>query len=257
MITRDVRHGIVRDPCDAVRAEARRARRRTALAAAAVLAALIGAAVLLTSPAPTRPHTASPAAAGSAVAAAPSPAAPFAPPLRWISLPPATGAVGQMPTGFPHTEPGAAAFAVQVVQFSWTASYDQAQRAAALYADPPGAAAAAQAVAFAAQLRTLAGIPATGAPPAATGISARVLGLSAAPDGTAVSVDLLVEMTATSGAGQSRTLSVATTVRAAWNPTHRDWRYTAASLPCPRAADEVGTAGFNGAGWSAVQPAAP
>lgn len=260
------RHGPGRDDAERVRGEARRTRRRVAAALGALLAVAVGLSVLLATPPPgaapghaaARPaNQATTSPARSAASTAPS-AGPFTAPARWIELPPASGAAAQMPTGFARTTAGAAAFAVQVVQFAWSASYDQVQRAAALYASRADPSAQSDAVAFAAQLRALAGIPASGLPPAGSGVSAHVVGLAVNDTADGTSIDLLVEVTAAPGPGRpSQTLTVATSVHAVWDAGASDWRYSAASLPCSRAADELGTAGFNTAGWSALQPAAP
>jgi hypothetical protein len=190
----------------------------------------------------------------------PSASAAFVPPARWVTLPAAAGTVGQMPTGFPHTPPGAAALGAAVVQFGWTTDLSQARAAAALYADPADQAAAqVNAANLAANLAgRLGGTPAS--LPAGAGVQASVIGVQwylVNPD--EVEVALLVAVTFYPGGNTAPSPAAYTALCGmfAWQDSVADWRYTLAPAAAAPPADPPGTAGFNAAGWSAVQEATP
>jgi hypothetical protein len=165
-----------------------------------------------------------------------------------------------MPVGFPHTPDGAAALAVQAVQYGWSTDITQARAAAALYADPSDVPAAlAAATDLAANLSgALGGSPAS--VPAGAGVATQVVGVRISPvDTDDIDVALLVDVTYAPGSsGASVTRQAVLSALITWVPTdpgRGDWRYTLAAAPPGPAAAALGSTAYNAAGWSAIEGA--
>lgn len=251
------------------RAAAKVSRRRVITAAAVI--AVVAAALVYVAVSPSTPArqsgTASngPAAGAGPAGPVPSASVSYAAPDHWIALPGATGAVLQMPIGFPHTPAGAAALASAAVSWAWCGLPDQAARAAGLYAAPDQQQlAVTAATSLAGALRQDAGLPAVGPLPDGAAIQAHPYAVQYVAQGPdTVRVSVAFDLKYTKGIGQgttSRPEVVAATI--AWIPTAGsggDWRYTltpstgSANYPTPA---ELGTPDFNTAGWLAIQGAA-
>lgn len=186
-----------------------------------------------------------------------SPSAGFIAPARWVTLPTAAGADGQLPVGFPHTAPGAAALGAAIVQFGWTTDLSQARTVAALYAAPADQGAA---LTNAAELAGNLAAKLGGTPeslPAGAGVQASIVGVALhSVDADTELVDLLVAVVYyPAGAPPSAPRYTALSAVFTWLADPGDWRYTLAPADAPPAADPPGTAAFNADGWSAIQTA--
>lgn len=242
------------------RAASRRRTGRRALIVLGAAAAALAVAVLYDGSHPAAHSGASGPAQVPAASATASASSSFTAPASWVTLPTGSGSTGAMPTGFPHTPDGAAALAVEAVQYGWSTDITQARAAAALYADPPDVPAALdQATDLAAGLAgALGGSPAS--LPAGAGVATQVVGVRITLlDADDVGVALLVEVTYDPGSGAAN--STRQTVLSAlitWvpaDPGPGDWRYTLAAAPPAPPAAALGSPAYNAAGWSAVEGA--
>ncbi|WP_435137778.1 hypothetical protein [Actinacidiphila sp. bgisy144] len=178
----------------------------------------------------------------------------FLAPSTWVALPAGKATKQGLPTGFPHTVEGAAAVAVASVRAGWTWDADAAARAAAVYAVPADAAALQKAArASTANSRVSVGLPGTGALPADAQMTSSPIGVqwkNVTADRATLSVEARVVYTAGSGQPQ-KTQVIATTAECDW--IAGDWHIKAGPGEDSPEPFDLGTAGFNSAGWRALQ----
>ncbi|MFP8906171.1 hypothetical protein [Streptomyces atacamensis] len=242
---------------------AARRMRRLVLGLVALVVVLAAAVVALVVTGDSGPSSAAPGPSsvpGGTASAPPSPLPTetaeggYVAPEKWVVLPKGRGEEDGLPVKFEHTPEGAAAAAVEAVRHGWTWDADAAERAAAVYSVPSEAddlkKAAREATAAS---RLSAGVPGTGELPEGARMSVFPLGVQWTAEGPdKVTVSVLARIVYRSGADSDETtqLSAATNTMV-W--TDGDWHSkTGAAQSAPEPHD-VGTAGFNDAGWSAIQ----
>ncbi|TDT93347.1 hypothetical protein EDD99_8157 [Streptomyces sp. 846.5] len=246
--------------------QAARRMRRLVLVLVAVVIVLVCAVVSLMArgsghssasqlPGPVLSPTVVPTSTASAAAPTSTASGTFVPPAQYVALPQASHTVDGLPMGWPHTPQGAIAMVVQHVTSNWTADPVADSKAARAYA-PPGQAdqQAADAAAGAQALRKAFGLPATGPLPAGASFTAWPIGVQwKALDADTVQMSVLVRESSSPGTGQPAVTRVAvTTAMANWT-TAGDWKVIESpptALPTPY---DLGTSGFNDAGWIALQ----
>lgn len=177
-------------------------------------------------------------------------------PTTWVTLPTGSQKKDGLPVGFPHTPEGAAAAAVAAVRAGWTWNPDAAATAADVYAVPGDAAQLEQAARQATQnSRISVGLPATGALPADASMAVAPIGVQwTGATADQVTVSVLARVVYTPGGGTAqKTQVMATASTLVW--AGGDW-HTALGASNSATAPEpfdLGTAGFNSAGWRAIQ----
>ncbi|MFF4709591.1 hypothetical protein [Streptomyces sp. NPDC001297] len=246
---------------DLQRAAARRMR-RLLFAAGGVIVVLAVAVIALAAN-----HGGSPSASpGPSSSAAPSSSASASPlptqssdggyvaPKKWAVLPAGRGKKDGLPVQFGHTPEGAAAAAVASVRYGWSWDPDAAATAAAVYAVPSEATSVQQeARQSTTSSRLSAGVPGTGSLPSGAHMNVFVIGVQyTASSADSVTVSVLARVVYTPGSGTAeKTQLLATTNTYVW--TAGDWHSkTGAPQTSPDPSD-LGTDGFNTAGWSAIQ----
>jgi hypothetical protein len=206
-----------------------------------------------------------PSASATATAGASSPATEPAPtstasgvyiaPANFVSLPQGSRRLNGLPVGFPHTPQGAVAMAVASATATWTDDAAANSAAARVYSAPGQVdQQAADAAAGAAALRKTFGLPATGPLPAGATLSTWPIGVQwKVLDVDTVQVSFEVRELSSPGTGQPATSRIqATTGLMGWT-TSGDWKIIETepmSVPTPY---DLGTDGFNSAGWIAIQ----
>uniref|UniRef100_UPI003F494A8F hypothetical protein n=1 Tax=unclassified Streptomyces TaxID=2593676 RepID=UPI003F494A8F len=175
-------------------------------------------------------------------------------PATWVRLPKGGQPRDGLEAGFPHTVEGAAAAAVASVRGAWTWDADAAEKAAGVYALPAEAdktkAAARQAVAAS---RASAGVPGTGPLPEGAHMSVAPIGVQwSGATADQVTVSVLTRIVYTPGGGTAeKTQVLAMPATMVW--ADGDWHSkTSAPVKAPEPFD-LGTEGFNSAGWRAIQ----
>lgn len=196
---------------------------------------------------------------GSSAGTQPAPAATETPsdtytnPKNWVDLPNGTGTSNGLPVKFPKSPEGATAMLVSSIRASWSIDQADVERAITTYSVPQEVdalkAAAPQA---AAGNRKTAGI-ADGPLPQGARFSAIPIGVKwTRQDDThvRVSVDIRVVTNAGNGA-ENETQLISTTGMAVWSGD--DWKTT--SIPPGEQTEpfDIGSEGFNKAGWKAIQ----
>ncbi|WP_329235821.1 hypothetical protein [Streptomyces canus] len=244
---------------DLQRAAARRMR-RLLFAAGGVIVVLAAVVVVLVansggspSAAPGPSSSAAPSGSASPLPTASSDGG-YVAPEKWVVLPSGTGKKDGLPVQFGHTPEGAAAAAVASIRNGWSWDPDKAATAAAVYAVPSDAAAVKEeARKSTTASRLSAGVPGTGALPSGAHMNVFVIGVQfTATTADEVKVSVLARVVYTPGSGTKETTQlIATTNTYVW--TANDWHSkTGAPQTSPDASD-LGTSGFNTAGWSAIQ----
>lgn len=177
-------------------------------------------------------------------------------PKSWVVLPHAGGTKNGLPVQFPHSAQGAASAAVAAVKAGWTWDPDAAAKAAAVYGVPDQAAQLADAARQATSAsRISVGLPGTGDLPSGASMSVAPIGVqwsNASADQVTVSVLARVIYTPGGGTDQ-KTQVIATTDPMVW--VNGDWHTqttNGGSNANPQPFD-LGTDGFNSAGWQAIQ----
>ncbi|WP_033286951.1 hypothetical protein [Streptomyces sp. NRRL F-525] len=175
-------------------------------------------------------------------------------PTKWANLPTGRGKKDGLPVQFGHTPEGAAAAAVASVRYGWSWDPDAAATAATVYAVPAEASDVEEAARQStASSRLSAGVPGTGALPSGAHMNVFVIGVQwTAKSADEVAVSVLARVVYTPGSGTAeKTQLLGTTNTYVW--TANDWHSkTGAPQTSPDPSD-LGTAGFNSAGWSAIQ----
>ncbi|MEU2740956.1 hypothetical protein OG762_52225 (plasmid) [Streptomyces sp. NBC_01136] len=244
---------------DLQRAATRRMR-RLLFAAGGVIVVLAAVVVVLVANSGGSP-SAAPGPSSSAVpssSASPLPTASsdggYVAPEKWVVLPSGKGKKDGLPVQFGHTPEGAAAAAVASVRYGWSWDPDAAATAAGVYTVPSEAATVKEeARKSTTNSRLSAGAPGTGALPSGAHMNVFVIGVQfTAATADEVKVSVLARVVYTPGSGTAETTQlIATTNTYVW--TANDWHSkTGAPQTSPDASD-LGTAGFNTAGWSAIQ----
>ncbi|MFK0160704.1 hypothetical protein ACIQVK_52815 [Streptomyces sp. NPDC090493] len=247
---------------DLQRAAARRMR-RLLFAAGGVIVALAVVVVVLVAKSGGSSSSAAPGPSSSAVPSGSASASPlptassdggYVAPEKWVVLPSGKGKKDGLPVQFGHTPEGAAAAAVASIRNGWSWDPDAAATAAAVYAVPSDAAAVKEeARKSTTASRLSAGVPGTGALPSGAHMNVFVIGVQfTATTADEVKVSVLTRVVYTPGSGTAeKTQLIATTNTYVW--TANDWHSkTGAPQTSPDASD-LGTSGFNSAGWSAIQ----
>lgn len=175
-------------------------------------------------------------------------------PSAWVTLPEAKGKRDGLPVGFPHTVEGAAAAAVAAVRAGWTWDPDAAERAAGVYSVPSEAADMKKAAREStAASRTSVGLPGTGELPAGAHMSVAPIGVQwsdASADQVTVSVLSRIVYTTESGAAEKSQV-IASSSLVVW--ADGDWHTKSGGNPTAPEPFDLGTEGFNSAGWRAIQ----
>lgn len=254
---------------DLQRAAARRMRRVVVVlvGVVVVLAVTVVALVLNTGSTPSTPV----AAPSSPSAAAPAPTAgqavpsvtplptltpdgTFVAPSSWALLPKAAGTRSGMPTGFPHTADGAAALAVTSIRSSWTWDVTVADRAAEAYSVPDQLQQTKQAAEQGVSAsRISVGLPATGALPPGAHMSVAPIGVQWTPvSADEVNVSVLTRVVYTPGGSTAETTQLLSTTNSiVW--VGDDWRSKSGPPQHNPEPFDLGSDGFNRAGWKAIQ----
>ncbi|WP_328484829.1 hypothetical protein OHS71_41115 (plasmid) [Streptomyces sp. NBC_00377] len=244
---------------DLQRAATRRMRRLLFAAGGVivVLAAVVVALVVNSDGSPSA-APAPPSAATSSASASPLPTQSsdggYVAPEKWAVLPSGKGKQNGLPVQFGHTPEGAAAAAVASVRHGWSWDADAAETAAAVYAVPSEAtsvkAAARQSTT---NSRLSAGVPGTGALPSGAHMNVFVIGVQWTADtADEVRVSVLARVVYTPGSGTAEETQVlATTNTYVW--TANDWHSKTGTPQTSPDPFDLGTSGFNTAGWSAIQ----
>ncbi|MFC4517960.1 MULTISPECIES: hypothetical protein [Streptomyces] len=197
---------------------------------------------------------------GASAGTQPAPAATETPsdtytnPKNWVDLPNGTGTSNGLPVKFPKSPEGAAAMMVSLLRASWTLDPADVARAATTYSLPQEVEAVkAAAPQAAAGNRKVAGIPTDGPIPPGARFFAIPIGVQwTRQDDThvRVSVDIRVVTNAGNGA-ENETQLISMAGMAVWSGD--DWKN--ASLPPGDQPEpfDIGSEGFNKAGWKAIQ----
>lgn len=178
-------------------------------------------------------------------------------PSAWVTLPVGGDKKDGYPIHFPHNVDGAAAAAVAAVRAGWTWNPDASAKAAGVYSDPSETAemedAARQAVSAS---RTSLGLPSTGALPAGASLSVAPIGVQwSGSSADQVTVSVLSRVVYTTGSGVAQqTQVIASTAPMVWvgGDWHTKSQTDGSGMTAPQPFD-LGTSGFNSAGWRAIQ----
>ncbi|MFI9203739.1 hypothetical protein [Streptomyces sp. NPDC053048] len=225
------------------------------LAAIVVVLAVVVVLLLLTGGGKKDSDKGSGAGAGKpAPAVTHKPSDTFTQPKNWVLLPEGAGKDNGLPVKFPKSDEGAAAMMVAVIRSSWKLDQKDIERSAVTYSVPQErdeVKAAARDVA--AGNRKNAGVPDNGPPPQDLAFSVIPIGVQwSRQDDTHVKVSVNVRTVIGGGNGKEpETQLISTTGMAVW--TDGDWKN--ASVPPVQNPEpfDIGDAGFNGAGWKAIQ----
>ncbi|MEU9079973.1 hypothetical protein AB0D22_35525 [Kitasatospora sp. NPDC048538] len=207
--------------------------------------------------------TAGPAAAPTVTPSAPDAPAPlptetaattYTAPTIWVNLPAGGTKRDGLPVQWPHTPEGAAAAAVAAVRSGWTWDAATAERAAGVYAAPADAATMReQARQSTEDSRASVGLPRTGDLPTGAHMAPAVIGVQWTPvNADQVTVSVLARVTFSTGNGTpdtTRLISLSSPI--AWSDG--DWHTKAGSPGRAPEPFDLGSAGFNSAGWRAIQ----
>ncbi|MGW2255125.1 hypothetical protein ACWCXH_33810 [Kitasatospora sp. NPDC001660] len=183
-----------------------------------------------------------------------APGGTFVAPSSWALLPKPTGTRLGMPTGFPHTAEGAAAAAVTATRNSWTWDVTVADRAAEAYSLPDDLQRAKQMVEQSVSAsRISVGLPGSGALPPGAHLSVAPIGVQWTPvSADEVSVSVLTRIVYAPGSSTAETTQLwASTNSIVW--AGDDWRTKSGPPQHAPEPFDLGSDGFNRAGWKAIQ----
>ncbi|MEV6672866.1 hypothetical protein [Streptomyces sp. NPDC051162] len=175
-------------------------------------------------------------------------------PQKWVKLPEGTGKSNGLPIKFPKTDEGAAAMMESVIRTSWSIDPADIEKAVSAYSAPQDTDALRAAIPQAvAGNRQTAGMPTDGpVPHGASFIAIPIAVQWTHQDDTHVRVSVDTRVVTNAGNGsENKTQLVSMAGMAVWNGD--DWKNT--SLPPGKQPEpfDIGSDGFNSAGWKAIQ----